>query len=283
MSEIICVGKFDALHVGHRALVEAARPLGRPTLLRFTGMPEALGWASRRPLVAEADRPRILDDWGARECFLPFLEIRSLHPSAFIACLAQTLGARGLVVGADFRGGPGRSSDAAAFAAAAQKVGWAPVIVPLVTASSGPVSSSRIRSLLAAGEVAEAGRLLGRPYRLAGAVVAGDGRGRQIGIPTANVQVVDVQLPRGGVYAAWAEVGGHRHRAAVNLGTVPTAGEDRPQTCEAHLLDFSGDLYGRPLALDLVSRLRDEQRFPSFEALVAQIHADVLQVRSLLG
>lgn len=282
MSDIVCVGKFDALHRGHRALVEAARPLGMPTLLRFTGMPQALGWAPRRPLVAETDRPRILDAWRAQERLLPFDAIRACTPPDFVAVLAQRLGAAGLVIGEDFRGGPGRTSDAWAFAAAARDQGWQPVVVPLLTSTSGPISSSRIRSLLAEGQVEDANQLLGRSYRLGGPVVIGDGRGRQIGVPTANIQVEEVLLPRGGVYAAWADIDGQRYRAAVNLGTAPTVGEHRPQTCEAHLLDFSGDLYGRFLALDLVARLRDEVRFPSLAALVAQIQADLALARSTL-
>ena len=156
------------------------------------------------------------------------------------------------------------------------------MVVPLLAEGETVVSSSHIRALLATGAVDVVAGLLGRCHRLLGPVVAGDGRGRTIGVPTANCAVSGVQLPAGGVYAAWAEVAGQRYRAAVNLGTVPTAGAGRQQTCEAHLLDFRGDLYGQDLALDLVVRLRDEQRFPSFEALVAQIQADIAAVRQRL-
>ncbi len=283
MSDAVCIGKFDALHRGHRALADAARTLGRPLLLRLAGQAEALGWTPRLPLVAEADRQRILASWEVREADIPFAEVRHLDPAGFMAVLAHRFAPTALVVGADFRGGPGRSADAQAFAAAAVARGWQAVVVPLLPDADGPISSSRIRTLLATGDVAGAAALLGRPHRLAGPVVRGDGRGRSIGIPTANVAVNGVQLPANGVYAAWAHLDGVRYRAVLNLGTVPTAGAGRAQTCEAHLLEFAGDCYDRTLALDLVVRLRDERRFPSFADLVTQIRADIAAADAYLG
>ncbi len=283
---ICCLGKFDALHRGHRALVEVAAVTGQAVgLLSFTGMAGELGWAARQPLVAPSDRSRILAGWPGSpvEVTLPFAEIRSLAAPAFIALLKDRCALTGLVIGADFRGGRDRSADAEVFAAAGAQQGLIVSIVAPVTDPCGQISSTRVRAALAGGDLPTATALLGRPHRLVGTVVHGDGRGAQIGIPTANLGVRENQEPATGVYAAWAWLGGVRWPAALNVGHVPTAGGDRPLTVEAHLIGYSGDAYGRPLALDLVARLRAERRFSGFPQLVAQIHADVAAARTLLS
>jgi riboflavin kinase / FMN adenylyltransferase len=283
---ICCLGKFDALHRGHRALVEVAAATGQPVgLLSFTGMASELGWAARQPLVAPSDRTRILAGWPGSpvELTLPFADIRGLAPSAFITLIKERCAATGLVIGTDFRGGRDRSADAEVFAAAAADQGLVVSIVAPVVDSVGQISSTRVRAGLAAGDPVLVTALLGRPHRLVGTVVHGDGRGAQIGIPTANLGLRQNQEPATGVYAAWAWLAGGRWPAALNVGHVPTAGGDRPLTVEAHLIGYAGDAYGRPLALDLVARLRGEQRFPGFPELVAQIHADVAAARTLLS
>jgi riboflavin kinase/FMN adenylyltransferase len=281
----LCIGKFDALHRGHRELVVRAAAFGQPALLGFSGMPEVLGWDRRLPLVAPADRARILATWpGApREVTLPFAEIRGLDAAAFVQVVRARCGATALVVGEDFRGGRDRAADAHAFAAAGAASGLTVAIVAAVADAAGVLSSTRVRAALNSGDLVTVSALLGRPHRLLGTVVRGDGRGRSIGIPTANLGQRQNQEPGPGVYAAWAWVHGARYAAAVNVGRVPTAGADRELTVEAHLIGFDRDCYGQELALDFVARVRDEKKFADFTALVAQIRSDVAAVPGLLA
>lgn len=282
---VLCIGKFDALHRGHHALVETAAQAGRPvSLLRFSGMAEALAWPPRNPLVAECDRARILATWptAPTEVELPFVAVRDLDAAAFLALIKTRFAVTSVVVGAAFRGGRGRSAGADTFRAAGRNLGIEVLAVPAVSDGQGPFSSTRIRTLLAAGDVAGAASLLGRPHRVIGTVVRGDGRGRSIGVPTANLDERLNQAPGAGVYAAWAYVAGQRLAAAVNIGQVPTAGEGRAQSVEAHLIDWSGDCYGQRLELEFIARIRDEQRFADFPTLVAQIRRDVAEAARLL-
>jgi riboflavin kinase/FMN adenylyltransferase len=283
------IGKFDALHRGHFALVERAAGFAAPCLLGFAGMAEVLGWPQRTPLVAAADRARVLAAWShtlgrpVHEIALPFADIRTLEPQQFIAHLRDAHHASALVVGEDFRFGRDRAGDAATLLRLAEAAGLRAALVPPVRHGGEAVSSSRVRAALAAGDVAEVQALLGRPYRLLGTIVRGDGRGRTIGIPTANLGGAANQEPGVGVYAAWADLDGQRFSAALNVGHVPTAGGGRPLTIEAHLIGWSGDAYGRTLALDLVARLRGEHRFATLDALVDQIRADIAAVRRILA
>jgi riboflavin kinase/FMN adenylyltransferase len=145
------------------------------------------------------------------------------------------------------------------------------------------ISSSRVRQALAEGDVVEAAGCLGRPFRLSGQVVEGAHRGKQLGIPTANLAVWEERaIPANGVYACWAWAGETRHPSVVNIGVRPTVDQTGKQTVEAHLLDFDGDLYGQTLALDFIARLRDERRFEGIEALLAQIRRDIEQGREIL-
>lgn len=282
------IGKFDALHRGHFALVERAATFGAPHLLGFSGMAEELGWATRRPLVAVDDRARVLAEWSQRistpvaEIELPFASVRGMRPSEFIAHMKQVCGAEALVVGEDFRFGRDRGGDAAALRDLAAAAGMRAAILPPVLHDGDPVSSSRVRAALASGDVALAAALLGRPHRLVGTVVRGDGRGRKLGIPTANLGGCANQEPAVGVYATWAHLDGQRIPAALNVGHVPTVGGERPLTLEAHLIGWSGECYGRVLGLDLIARLRGEHRFATLDALVSQIRSDIAAVPALL-
>ena len=272
---VFALGKFDALHLGHRALVDQASQRGEAALLTFSGMAEVLGWSPRPPLLAPEDRRRVLDQWRVSERCLPFAELRALAPAAFLAHLVA-LGAGAVVVGEDFRFGRDRAAGVAELPALAAACGLAWVVVPAVQCDGAPVSSSRIRSAIAAGDVALAARLLGRPYRLCGTVGRGDGRGRLLGFPTANCVQLANQPPGAGVYAAQAWLGAHGPwPAAVNAGHGPTVSGQRPFTVEAHLIGFNADCYGEPMALELCQWLREERRFLSLEALKTQIAADV--------
>lgn len=280
---VLCLGKFDALHRGHRALAERAGALGEAALLSFTGMAEALGWPVRDPLVSPRDRARILSTWPGdpREVRLPFEDIRELDLAGFCAVVKDRLAPQALVVGEDFRGGRDRSGSAAELVSAAADQGIVVAVVPAVTCAGVAVSSSRVRAELGAGEVALAADLLGRPHRLIATVVRGDGRGRSLGFPTANCAARENLSPGSGVYAgrarlAAAHAGPDRWwPAAVNIGHLPTVGGDRPLTVEAHLIGFTGDCYGARIEIEFLRRLRGEQRFASLEALKAQIAVDV--------
>ncbi len=205
--------------------------------------------------------------------------------------LGGPLAARHVVVGTNFRFGHGAAGDVDVLRRVGVDLGFTVEGFDLVDlGDQGIVSSSRIRAALAEGDVAWAAEALGRPHRLAGTVVRGDGRGRTIGVPTANVAVVpDLAVPASGVYATTVrERGADRvptgptWDAVTNIGTRPTF-DGRDVTVEAHLLDVDIDLYDRDVVVDLVERLRDEQRFDDVDTLIAQIHADVAAGREVLG
>jgi riboflavin kinase/FMN adenylyltransferase len=197
--------------------------------------------------------------------------------------LLTGLGARHLVLGWNVRVGRDRQGDRQHLEELAQQLSFELTIVDAVEADGEPVSSTRIRHLLDRGDVEAAARYLARPYSLSGAVVRGSGRGRVMGTPTANLAVDPEKLiPANGVYAVWAHLGAHRYRGAMNIGVAPTIRHDAARLVEVHLLDYTGDLYGAQLQLDLVARIRDEQRFDGPEALVQQIQADIEASRRLL-
>lgn len=277
------IGKFDALHLGHRALIERARGLGEPALVTFSGMAEVLGWTSRPPLLAASDRQRVLALWHSSELSLPFSEVRPMSPAAFLQHMV-TLGAGALIVGEDFRFGHNRCAGIAELPNLAASAGLRWDIVPAVVVDGMPVSSSRVRQTLESGNVAMVARLLGRPYRLCGTVVHGDGRGRQLGFPTANCGMLANQPPAAGVYAAQAWIGDRGPwPAAVNAGLLPTVAGQRLFRVEAHLIGFSGDAYDQPIAVELHHRLRAEQKFPDVSALTAQIAIDVANAGALMA
>lgn len=281
----VAVGKFDALHVGHRALAERAAGLGAPRLLRLTGLAESFGWAQRIPLVAEDDRARVLAAWAGSpdEVGVDIHTLRELDAAAFLDWLQRDHVACALVVGADFRCGRGRAAGVADLAPLCAARGLTLAVVEPVQVAGAPASSSRVRAALAAGDVVAAAACLGRPHRLLGTVARGDGRGRTLGFPTANLGAPRSQPPAAGVYAARALLDGTVWPAAVNVGVLPTVGGERPLTVEAHLVGFAGEIYGRPLALDLIAHLRPERRFASLEVLRQQIAADVASVPELIA
>jgi riboflavin kinase/FMN adenylyltransferase len=210
---------------------------------------------------------------------VPFTpEFSRLEAKAFCEdVLARTLGARHVSVGENFRFGHGAHGDAAMLSACAD---FDVRVVPLLEIAGEPVSSTRIRELVEAGDVAAARELLGHPFLLDGKVVEGDARGRELGMPTANVAPEPaVIVPGAGIYAGTA-----RDRpAAISIGVRPTFEQDGELLVEAYLLDFEGDLYGETLRLSFLERLRDEERFDSPEELVEQMRRDVERVREVAG
>jgi len=203
--------------------------------------------------------------------------------------LAQDLAAADVVVGYDFSFGRCRAGNVARLAALGHELGLGVAVIPPVTIDGAPCSSTRVRQLCADGDVRGAANLLSRPVELEGRVVRGAARGRALGFPTANVVPEGELVPRLGIYAARTRLldgpgAGAVHQTALSIGRNPTftdAGSGAPVSVEAHLLDFDGDLYHRRVRLELLDRLRDEQRFESIDALISQIHADVARVRAL--
>jgi riboflavin kinase/FMN adenylyltransferase len=271
----IAVGTFDGVHVGHRDVIA-----GADTVVTFEPHPVAV--------IAPAHMPRLLTPLPVKADIIASLGVAELivigFDEAFAArgaeqfvdeVLVARLGARAVSVGENFRFGAGARGDAALLAADER---FETRVVPLRSVDGEIVSSSRIRSLIAAGEVARAAVLLGGAFELRAEVVSGDRRGRELGFPTANLVPPDgVASPGHGVYACLAD----GRPAAVNVGVRPTFGTGRAELIEAYLLDFEGDLYGQELRLRFIERLRGEQRFETAEALIEEMRRDVERTRAV--
>ncbi|MCK9458991.1 MAG: bifunctional riboflavin kinase/FAD synthetase [Proteobacteria bacterium] len=287
---VVSIGNFDGVHVGHRAVLAAARAEAERrgvelAVLTFEPHPaELFGRAKPRMRLADPEqKTALLAACGVDlALFQRFdAEFAALSPDAFTAeVLVGALGAVCVVIGAGFRFGAGRGGDFASLRAAGARLGFEVIAAPLVTDGGEGVSSTRIRAALLAGEVASARRLLGRPYAVEGDVVHGRGEGEGLGFPTANVGGVRVLLPRSGIYAARCTVRGAVRPAAVYLGDRPTLGHGL--SLEAHLLDFDGDLYGDRITIAFVDRVRGDMRFDDVDALRAQMTIDVSRIRSIL-
>ena len=288
----VTVGNFDAVHLGHRALVSATKAwavrVGGPAVaVTFDPPPHEILYpgSAREPLSTLADRAEWLAAAGADHVVVLRTSpaLLALSPEAFFEdVLLRQLGVKAVVEGYNFRFGRGRSGDTAALRAMCAAAGVGFEEVPPRLVAGEPVSSSRVRAAVLAGDVGLAADLLGRPYRVTGTVVTGARRGRMIGFPTANLGDVPTVLPGNGVYAVRAAVGGRTHPAAANVGPNPTFGDDAPKV-EVHLLDFAGDLYGRPLAVEFVAKLRDTRPFGGPAELVEQLRRDVVAAREVLG
>lgn len=290
---VVTIGVFDGVHLGHQSLfsnlAQRARAGGQEAIaVTFFPHPDkVLDKASERYyLTTPEKRAELILTQGVDTVItLPFDEnIRQLSASAFVHKLVHKLRMKELWVGADFALGFQREGDVRFLRAQGALHGFEVHAVDLITAVGkvNLISSSLVRERLRQGEVEQARQMLGRAFTLEGTVAAGDGRGRTIGVPTANLSIWEEQLlPAKGVYATWAVLGDDRYMAATNIGLRPTfAGEK--MTVEAHLLDFSGDIYGETVELLFQKRLRAEKRFQGLEALVAQIDKDIAATRCLL-
>lgn len=289
-SSAVALGNFDGVHRGHQALVAevVAASAGSSVVLTFDPHPARVLNPGTAPtsLMTLEQKAEVLGGLAVdRLVVLPFTTTLAQTSAEDFSrrVLREALRATLVVVGASFRFGRGRSGDVAALERFGASLGFAVRSVPPVFEGGAPISSSRIRDLLAAGAVGPAAALLGRPFYVDGAVVHGAGRGRGLGIPTANVAVRNETLPSQGVYACWFRpgMGGARRPAVANLGRRPTFGEG-PRALEAHLLDFEGDLYGQEARVEFVERLRGERTFPDAHALVEQVRLDVSAARAVL-
>jgi riboflavin kinase/FMN adenylyltransferase len=266
----VALGTFDGVHLGHRRVIDTALAAGpEPTVVTFDPHPRtALG--NRVELLTSLERRlELLEALGVQATLVVefTLDLARLTPEEFAEEVLRAIGAKVVVAGEDFRFGRGRAGDLELLGG----LGFETKPVPLLEG----VSSSRIRELVTEGDVEGAASLLGRPVEVEGTVVTGDARGGTLGFPTANLDVrPELLVPANGIYAgATGEL-----RAAISIGTNPHYG-GRERRVEAHLLDFSGDLYGRRLVVELWQRLRAEQAFESEDALIEQIGQDVEAAR----
>lgn len=271
----LAIGSFDGVHVGHRQVIE-----GADTVLTFEPHPLCVLHPAAAPkLLQPFDIKRdVIAGLGVEELVvIPFdREFSTIPPDEFIErILIRTLDAKQVSVGENFRFGAKAKGTPELLASRDE---FSTRVVPLVEVDGETVSSSRIRALVAAGDVEGAMRCLGAPFLLEGEVVTGDERGRKLGFPTANVVPVDeYACPGHGVYAAFA----NGHAAAVNVGVRPTFETGRGVLVESHLIDFDANLYGQTLRIAFIARLRGERRFAGAEELIAQMHRDVDEARKL--
>ena len=289
----LTIGVFDGVHRGHRhligALVEEARASGLLAgVVTFKNHPVTVLRPDTRvrSLTDVAERTRLLKDLGvnfvAAVAFDP--ELARLPSREFLRVLVRDLRMRKLVVGPDFAMGRNRDGSVETLPGLASDIGFEFRSVDLVTDPSGIVKSTAIRKRIAAGEVSGAARLLGRNFSMQGIVVQGQKRGRELGFPTANLEVDSgLIIPSDGIYATWAHVESGSYMAATSIGLRPTFDDGENRTIEAFLLDFSEDLYGQTLRLEFVQRLRGEEKYDTIEALLEQIGKDVQDTRAALS
>lgn len=298
----VTIGAYDGVHLGHRRVIAHLREVAAvehlaTAVVTFDRHPAVVVRPESAPLLL-CDLPQKLEllattgvDYAV---VVRFDQQRAAESAATFVdeLLVGCLGARLVVVGADFHFGKGREGDVPFLRRAGEENGFRVEGVELVGVDGAPaseqerVSSTRIRHCLRGGDLAEASALLGRPHEVRGRVADGDHRGRELGFPTANVSVPgDILLPADGIYAGWYErPDGSRHPAAISLGRRPTFyDEAHASLLEAHLLQFTGDLYGEEARVQFVARLRGEERFASPEALVAQMGVDCAAAQRVLS
>lgn len=287
---VVALGNFDGVHLGHQEIfkqvVRRAQEIGGVSAV-FTFEPHPLQVIApdKAPplLTTYQQKMRLIAELGvALGICVPFTEaFAKQSPLDFIReVLCDTIGVHDLVVGYDFRFGHRRAGTTALLEAHAETFGYRVTVVPPISRAGVVVSSSNIRALLVAGEVAAAARSLGRHYAIEGVVVEGFRRGATLGFPTANVRSVNAVIPRTGVYAVRVVCQQQSYPGVANVGYNPTFGNDA-LSVEAHLFDFDDDLYGASIQVAFVQRIRDERKFTSLDELVAQIADDARQARAI--
>lgn len=293
---VYAIGNFDGVHLGHAAVIERTRALARtrraPSAV-LTFEPHPADYFASRPVVFRltpfAVKARAFEALGLDGAvFLSFdAALSQLTAAEFVErVLVERLGVGAVIVGWDFHFGKARSGTPDFLARAGERHGFAVEIVDKVEAGMDGrlevVSSSAIRRALEQGDVIEAARGLGREYRVAGIVRSGQKLGRTLGVPTANIELEPTNRLAFGVYAVRAHVGGQSYGGVASFGVRPTADNGAP-LLETYLFDFAGDLYGREMEVDFVARLREERKFPSLEALKAEMGRDIERARDALA
>ncbi len=286
----VAIGNFDGVHRGHleivRRLLERSREVGGPAIvftfdphpvriLRPQQSPPPLTWTERKTELLAAHGVYMVVAYHTDEVLL-----RLSAQEFFDKIVVGALDAQAMVEGPNFYFGHNREGNIKLLEQLTREAGLTLDVVPPVSIGGELVSSSRIRALVAAGDVATAGQLLSAPYRIRGMVTHGAGRGSSIGFPTANLEGIDTLLPKPGVYAGRAIVQSILYPAAINLGPNPTFGETALKV-EIHLLDYHDSLYGQPLEVEFLARLRDVTTFAGPAALAAQLQQDIKRTREI--
>lgn len=289
---VLSIGSFDGVHLGHqhllRNLVAHGRETGRlSAALTFFPHPRAVLRPDQAPqyLTTQEERNELLASLGLDLVVVLRFDraMAATSGEEFVRLLYDRLRMRELWVGTDFAMGRGRAFAVPELRALGERMGIGLRVVPPFEHGGEPVSSTRIRAVLAAGDVSEARALLGRPVTFRGQVVEGERRGHWLGFPTANLALdPNRAIPLDGVYVVWAVVEGCRYPAVANLGASPSFDSDT-RLLEVHLLDYQGDLYGRMMTVEFVQRLRPVERFDDLDALVRQIQGDVQVAREVLS
>lgn len=288
---LLTIGVFDGVHLGHKYLISQLVELAGtqdllPGVVTFRQHPQAvLSPQTKLPFLTDLEeRSRLLEKEGvALVVPLSFTrEWAELGARRFVELLMKHLRMRGLVIGADFALGRGREGDTAALRLLGREMSFSVDVVPAVKLSGEVVSSTIIRQALAEGDMARVRRMVGRDFSLHGRVVTGAGRGAGMGIPTANLEIdPEHAIPLDGVYATRAYVNGKLYQSMTNIGNNPTFGNSE-RGVEVYIIDYQGDLYGREVSIDIVERLRGEERFSSVAELKKQIAEDVKKGKAIL-
>ena len=292
---VLSVGNYDGIHLGHRRLLELANSIraqsgGQVAIVTFEPHPLTVLRPELAPprLTPPAIKQQLLADAGVDDYVIlpPAPEVLNLTAEAFWAILRDEVRPRMMIEGRSFNFGKGRGGNIDRLREWSIGSGIElkivdPVTTALLDLSVVPVTSSLIRWLLGHGRVRDAAIALGRAYALRGEVVKGFGRGKQLGVPTANLKCDDQLIPADGVYAARCTLAGRTYPAAVSIGSLPTfALHERKFQVEAHLIDFADDLYGKTIAIELIDWVREQRKFDGVATLKAQIARDLDSVRS---
>lgn len=286
----LAIGFFDGVHLGHQQIIrqtiaDARQHDALALVLTFDQHPNTIVAPDRVPplLYSLPQKLRAIESLGSDALLLIHFDnaFSKQTGEAFVRSLARDLGRiQSICVGADFVFGHKRSGNVALLKTLGAEFNFNVHGVAAVSLDGQVVSSTRIREAIRSGDFDAASQMLGRPYSLAARVVEGDKLGHQLGFPTANLDFTGLVLPPNGVYAAHATVRGQPHRAVLNIGLRPTVQSPTPQLrVEVHLLDFNGQLYGEEMEVTFADKLREEQKFPSTDALKAQIARDVAEAR----
>lgn len=289
----LTIGSFDGVHRGHQAIMHqlvagAHMNMAPAVVLTFFPHPTVVLRGGNGPfyLTSPDERAALLGELGADIVIVQRFDrhLAATKAKDFVTRLRQHLGFRHLLVGKDFTLGRGREGDINTLTLLGKELGYEVEIHPPVEINGQVISSSKIRANLLKGDIEHANEMLGRPYHIIGSVIPGDSRGRTIGYPTANLNTWSNQLlPATGVYASRVCLEGNMFSAATNIGVRPTFdGASFRVWVETHILDFQGDLYGRQIQLEFISRLRNETKFSSVQALTQQIKMDISNTRRII-
>ncbi|MBP8164414.1 MAG: bifunctional riboflavin kinase/FAD synthetase [Anaerolineales bacterium] len=289
----LTIGVFDGIHRGHREIIQkltadAHANHAPAALLTFEPHPASvLSGQEIKCLTTPDERAELLAALGMDIVITQRFtrDLSTVSAFEYMSQLKQALGVGHLLIGYDFALGKGREGNAQRLTEIGKELGYTVEVIHAVSDESGVISSTEIRKLVSTGNVAEAANLLGYNYSLRGEVIHGDGRGRRINIPTANIDYPKQKVtPPNGIYVCWAHIGTEKYMAAANIGFNPTFTPDKTTpSLEAHLLDFSGDIYGRDVKLEFVTRVRDELKFNSVDALLERIWDDIRITREMLS